>query len=185
MTTSATLRAIALTALAGSTTAGSNVFSPRDIPTWDGSYPMLIVTTDDEDGDSHGRNGPPQFTVTATLRVIARVEQAAEDDDLGATLVLAELETLRDQVKTAVINYPALMVELQQFSFFRARMRTTGKEDTALHQGEVVVEIGLEFYQGPEDFYQVAVSDSTPEFTANFSVPDGTTAPGLDITLSQ
>ena len=184
MTTSAALRAIAVTALTGTTSAGSSVYSPLDISSWDHSYPMLIVTTDDEDGDSHGRNGPPQFTVTTTLRVIGRVEQSAEDDDTGAALVLAALETLRDQIKAAVINYPALMVELQQFAFFRSRMQTGGKDQTAFHQGQVVVDIGLEFYQGPDDFYQ-APTTALETVNPSISVPAGTTQPGLTITLPQ
>jgi len=184
LTTSAQLRAIAITALTGTTNAQANVYSPRDISSWDGDYPLLIVTTADEDGDSLGRNGPPKFNVTATLRVIARVEREAEDDDLGAAAVLADLEVLRDQIKTAVINYPALMIELQQFSSFRARMQTSGKEDSAFHQGEVVVDIGLEFFQGPDDFYQ-APTVAFETFNSSISVPDGTTAPGLTLTLPQ
>lgn len=184
MTTSAALRTIAISALTGTTAAGSSVFSPRDIPTWDQSYPMLIVTTDDEDGEGLGRNGAPQFNVTATLRVVARVEASAEDDDLGAAECYAQLETLRDQIKAAVINYPALMRELQQFSSFRSRMQVGGKEDSAFHQGQLVVEVGMEFYQGPDDFYQPPTS-ALEIVSAGMTVADGTQQLGATIVLPQ
>lgn len=184
MTTAAQLRAIAVDALTGTTDAAENVFSPRDIPTWDGTYPMLIVVTDDEDGESLGRNGPPQFNVTSTLKVLGRVEQAAQDDDVGAALVYGALETLRDQIKAAVINYTPLMSQLQQFSFFRARMQVGGKEDAAQHQGQVVVEIGMEFFQGPDDFNQPTLV-AFEEVDLTISEPDGTQQTGAVITLPQ
>ncbi|WP_175795964.1 ATP-binding protein [Burkholderia anthina] len=184
MTTSAQLRAIAVQALTGTTIAGANVFSPRDIPSWDQTYPMLIVTAGDEDADGLGRNGAPQFNVTSTLKVVGRVEQEAQNDDVGAALCYAALETIRDQVKVAVINYPALMILLQQFSFFRSRMEVGGKEDSAFHQGQVVIEIGMEFFQGPDDFYQ-APTVAFEETDVSLTVADGTPQPGAVITLPQ
>ncbi|MBD1412860.1 hypothetical protein NUJ30_08425 [Burkholderia contaminans] len=184
MTTAATLRSIALAGLLGKTDAGTNVFAPRDMPTWEGTYPMLLLTLDEEDGDSLGRNGPPQFNVTATLRVTGRVEHFAEDNDQGAALVYASLETLRDQIKVALINYTPLMVELQQFPFFRSRLQVGGRENGAEHQGQVVVDIGLEFFQGPDDFNQPA-ADAFIEADISITEPVGTTAPGLTLTLPQ
>ncbi|HDR9065481.1 TPA: hypothetical protein ACU967_002238 [Burkholderia contaminans] len=184
MTTSAQLRAVAVQALTGATSAGANVFSPRDIASWDGAYPMLIVTTDDEDGDGLGRNGPPQFNVTATLKVVGRVEHEAQNDDVGAALCYADLEAIRDQVKASVINYPALMSQLQQFSFFRARMQVGGREDSAFHQGQVVVEIGMEFFQGPDDFYQ-PTTVPLQEVDLTITEPDGTQETGAVIALPQ
>ena len=128
MTTTAELRALGVSALAGATNAGNNVFSPLDLPTWSGDYPILFVTTPDEDSESLGRNGAPQFTVTATSRVVARVEQ----------------------IKVVVINYTPRMQLLQQLPYYRTRMDV--KAEGEQHLGEVVVDIGLEFYQGPETF---------------------------------
>lgn len=56
MTTSRDLRELAVQGLlaANATDAGANVYSPRTWATWDGSYPMLIVQTPDEDGQSWG-----------------------------------------------------------------------------------------------------------------------------------
>jgi hypothetical protein len=182
MTTTAELRELAVSALGGATNAGANVFSPRDLPTWSGEYPILYVTTPDEDAESLGRNGAPQFTVTATLRVVARVEQMAAGNDQGAAAAQAALETLRDQIKVAVINYTPLMQQLQQFPFYRTRMRVDSEGEQ--HLGEAVVDIGLEFYQGPEDFYQ---TPTVPLEGVDVTVvePNGTTEPGLTINLPQ
>ena len=68
MTTSVDLRLLAVDALKDATTAGAN--SPRDLATWDGDYPMLVVTAPQEDGQGLGRIGAPQFNVTTTLRVL-------------------------------------------------------------------------------------------------------------------
>lgn len=182
MTTTAELRTLVVSALGGATSAGSNVFSPLDMPTWNGEYPILFITTPDEDGESLGRNGAPQFTVTATLRVVARVAQMAAGNDQGAALAYAALETLRDQIKVAVINYPPLMQQLQQFPYYRTRMDV--KAEGEQHLGEVVVDIGLEFYQGPEDFYPIPIVP-LDGVDVTFVEPDGTTAPGLTINLPQ
>ena len=109
MTTSVDLRLLAVDALKDATTAGANVYSPRDLATWDGDYPMLVVTAPQEDGQGLGRIGAPQFNVTTTLRVLGRVQRAAEEDDLAAAKLYEDLEALRDQVKRAIINHPTIM----------------------------------------------------------------------------
>ena len=95
MTTSVDLRLLAVDALKDATTAGANVYSPRDLATWDGDYPMLVVTAPQEDGQGLGRIGAPQFNVTTTLRVLGRVQRAAEEDDLAAAKLYEDLEALR------------------------------------------------------------------------------------------
>lgn len=182
MTTSADLRAAAVTAVTGATAAGSNVFSPRTWPTWTGSYPVLFVTTPEESGESLGRTGAPQFVVTTTLRIIARAQGVMKPLDAGAALVLEQLETMRDQIKAAVINAPSLSPLLQQFSAFRCRMEVA--DEGALHFGELTVDIDLEFYQGPDCFYQ---DPGTPLETiaGSFVEPAGTTAPSFSISLPQ
>lgn len=182
MTTTAQLRPLVVAALSGATAAGTNVFSPLDWSTWSEDYPVIFVTTPDEDAESLGRNGAPQFTVTATLRVAARVEAISVANDQGAAVAYAALETLRDQIKTAVINYTPLMQLLQQFPFYRTRMRVGAEGEQ--HLAEVVVDIGLEFYQGPEDFYPIPTVP-LEGMDITFQEPDGTTEPGLTINLPQ
>ncbi|WP_063568682.1 hypothetical protein [Achromobacter ruhlandii] len=183
MTTTNQLRALAVQALTGTTDAGSRAYSPRDQATWDGEYPVLFVRTNDEDGVSFGRSGAPAFTVTSALVVEARAVHPGELDNAGAAALQVKLETLRDQIKAAVINYPPLMQELNQFSYFRTRI-TRGPEDAAEHLGGVLVELGLEFVQGPEDFFPVPTNPLEGVDT-RVQVPDGTAVPGLDIDLPQ
>ncbi|NYH21388.1 ATP-binding protein [Paraburkholderia bryophila] len=183
MTTSNQLRDIAVQALISTTDAAANVFSPRDQPSWDGEYPVLFVTVDDEDGQSFGRSGSPAFTVTATLRVEARAESPGAASDAGAAALRVQLETLRDQIKAAVINYSGLMPLLQQFPFFRTRF-VPGPPEAEQHVGSAVVEIGMEFVQGPEAFYQAS---GTPLQGIDVTVvePEGTTEPYFSIDLPQ
>lgn len=181
MTTTNQLRALAVQALTGTTDAGSRVFSPRDQATWDGEYPVLLVRTNDEDGVSFGRSGAPAFTVTSTLVVEARAAHPGEPNDAGAAALLVKLETLRDQIKAALINYPPLMLELNQFSHFRTRI-TPGPDDAGHHLASVLVELGLEFVQGPEDFFPVP-ANPLQGMDARTLVPDGTAVPGVAIDL--
>ncbi|ANN70912.1 hypothetical protein [Bordetella bronchialis] len=183
MTTTNQLRTLAVEALTGTTDAGVRVYSPRDQASWDGEYPVLFIRTNDESGESFGRNGAPAFTVTSTLLVQGRMTHAGEPNDAGAAALLVALETLRDQIKAAVINYPPLMAELNQFSFFRTRIEA-GPDEAGDHLGSITVELGLEFVQGPEDFFPVPTVPLTG-MDVRIQEPDGTTVPGLTIDLPQ
>jgi hypothetical protein len=155
MTTSAELMDLVVAALIDTTDAAKKVYSPRDWPTFDESYPVLFVNDTEEAGDSLGRNAP-QFTVTTTVAVEARVQIEPGDGDAGAGLAYDQLAVMREQCKRALINYTPLVCKLQQFSFFRARITTDPTGDQ--HLGRLVFEVGLEFYQGPEDFYPYPVT---------------------------
>ncbi|CAB3783279.1 hypothetical protein LMG28688_01615 [Paraburkholderia caffeinitolerans] len=184
MTTSSNLRELAVQGLtiAGATAAGSNVYSPRTWATWDGKYPMLIVQTPDENGQGWGPHGPPAFTVTTTLRVTARAQASALANDAAAAAVEEQLETLREQVKGALINYPPIMGLLQQFPAFRSTISVPRDGQSPI--GELVLDLEMEHVQGPEDFYQPpAVPLQGIDLT--IEMPDGTTEPGLTINLPQ
>lgn len=184
MTTSRELRELAVQGLlaTGATAAGSNVFSPRSWATWNGTYPVLLVQTPDEDGESWGRHGPPAFTVTTTLRITARAQAAALTNDQAAVLVEEQLEDLREQIKAALVNYPPLMSLLQQYPFFRSRIDVSGEGSEPI--GQLVLDLGLEFVQGPHDFYQPPVVP-LQGIDVTVQEPDGTTDPGLTINLPQ
>lgn len=152
MTTTTDLVTLTVQALTGKTNAGANVFNPRDWPTWDGTYPVVLVSAPKEDGESLGRNAP-QFTVTTSMHIEARLQAGATDSDASATSLLGSLQDMREQVKQAVINYPPLMSVLQQYPYYRSNIMTDPSGDQ--HLGQMVLEIGMEFYQGPEDFYPI------------------------------
>jgi hypothetical protein len=179
MTTSSELRLLAVEGLMGKTLAGTRVYSARTMATWKGEYPMLYLHSPIEDMESLGRNGGPQFTVTSTLAISARVQEKNLPRNGGAALVLLDLETIQQQIKMALINYPPLMSRLQQYPFIRSEMHESGEGESDL--GELVMQIGMEFYQGPEDFYpftpdtleQVNVTaDLLNVFDGNGTYPD-------------
>lgn len=188
MSSSAQVRALAVTALQGATNAGSNVFFARTWPTQPDSYPILLVPPLDEHGESWGDVGAPAFNVTTTLRVLARVQEPADfaSVDAGSEAVALELETLRDQIKAAIINNPALRggpgAPVQEFSGFRCQTTLTEEGEQPL--GQMMVEIDMVIVQGPDDFFQIP---STPFEGPSLSVqePAGTVQPGFSITLPQ
>lgn len=156
MTQSADLRTAAQTALTGATDAGTNVFSPLDRPTWSGNYPVIFLSTPEEQKESLGRQGAPQFTATTTLQVIARVSMNQAAADAGAAQAMVELEKLQKQIEVTLINNPALMDLLQQVAFVRITKDVNGDGESNL--GELKMDFGLEFYQGPEDFFPIPTS---------------------------
>ena len=153
MTTTSELRQITAEALKVGTTAGSNVFAARTWPTWSGSYPIIWIHSPAEEKESLGRQGGPQFTVTATIRISARVQLKALPKNAAAAAMILALEEIQRQIERALINFPPLMSRLQQFPFIRSEMVESDDGDQNI--GELVMDVGMEFYQGPEEFYQI------------------------------
>ncbi|PMQ04163.1 hypothetical protein DyAD56_15860 [Dyella sp. AD56] len=209
MTQTAELRDLTVAALKASNIAGGNVYSVRSWPTTAMSYPVIYVKTPIEDRESLGPNGAPQYKVTSTIRIIARVQVPPQANDAGTAVAEAALESLKAQIEVAVINNPSIMVLLQQFPFTRSEMGINSEGSQAF--GELALDIGMEFYQGPEDFYPIVgtpieeltldadltnVTDPSgtypnPPFPASVtpaprtSGPDGRAEGGLDIQLPQ
>lgn len=153
MTTTSELRQITAEALKVGTAAGNNVFAARTWPTWSGSYPIIWLHSPAEDKESLGRQGGPQFTVTATIRISARVQLKALPQNAAAAAMILALEEIQRQIEKALINFPPLMSRLQQFPFIRSEM--VDSDEGAQNLGELVMDVGMEFYQGPEEFYQI------------------------------
>lgn len=162
MTTTSELRQITAEALKVGTTAGGNVFAARTWPTWSGSYPIIWVHSPAEDKESLGRQGGPQFTVTATIRISARIQLKALPKNAAAAAMILALEEIQRQIERALINFPPLMSRLQQFPFIRSEMVESDEGDQSL--GELVMDVGMEFYQGPEDFYPMEEAEVQPPF---------------------
>ena len=162
MTTTSQLRQIAAEALKGKTAAGDNVFAARNWPTWNDSYPIIWLHSPEEDKESLGRNGGPQFNVTATIRITARLQLKALPRNAAAGAMILALEDMQRRIEMALINFPPLMTRLQQFPFIRSRMDEDGEGEQNL--GELVMDVGMEFYQGPEDFYPLEEPTPVPPF---------------------
>jgi hypothetical protein len=181
VTTATELRYLAQQALLGNTAAGGNIFVPLDQPTWDREYPVMFLTTPKQGGPSFGNSKPMAYTVTATLRVEARASTPASANDGGATELLAELEAMRDQILGCVINYPPLLSLVQGMPRFDVTF-PPGPDNTTDHMGSVVVEIDLEFVQGPHEFYRL-IGTPLEGFDAAVQEPPGTVQPGFSITF--
>ncbi|HEV2365401.1 MAG TPA: hypothetical protein VGS12_14525 [Caulobacteraceae bacterium] len=143
---------------AANTAAGARVFKPGDWATSQANYPVLLVRATAEDKESLG-NADVQFKVTATIQVVGRVSAPALAADAGAANADEALWALARQVEVAVINAYDLTILLQQFPFVRTKVGFSAEGEQ--HQAEFVMEIGLEFYQGPEDFCPPALTPIT------------------------
>lgn len=178
---SATIRQLTVAALkAGPTDAGDRVYTPRDWPTRSADYPALLVQTPFDQKHSMGRNAP-QFTSVTTVRITGRVEAFDTEIDNGALLAEEALEALRLQVERAVINSYELTRSTQQFREVRSTIDVDSTGES--HIGQLLFELDVEYFQGPEDFYPIH-TDTLQGIDLRIQQPDGTHAPGFNADLT-
>ncbi|MGM7910793.1 ATP-binding protein [Yersinia enterocolitica] len=178
----AQVRQLVVDAIVGNTDAGNRVYSPRDWPTTEEMYPVILVQTLIEEKQSLGRNAP-QFNTITTVRITGRLQELdGENENDGANKAELSLERLREQIERAVINSYDLTRQIQQF----ARVRSTIDLDSSGegHMAQLLIELDIEYYQGPEDFYPI-VGDPLKGIDITMSMPDGTTQPVVSIDLSE
>lgn len=145
-------------------------------------YPVILVQTPIEEKQSLGRNAP-QFNTITTVRITGRLQELdGENENDGANKAELALERLREQIERAVINSYDLTRQTQQF----ARVRSTIDLDSAGegHLAQLLMELDIEYYQGPEDFYPI-VGDPLLVIDITMAMPDGTTEPVVSIDLSE
>ncbi|MBX9498393.1 ATP-binding protein [Yersinia enterocolitica] len=178
----AQVRQLVVAAILGKTDAENRVYSPRDWPTTEEMYPVILVQTPIEEKQSLGRNAP-QFNTITTVRITGRLQELdGENENDGANKAELALERLREQIERAVINSYDLTRQTQQF----ARVRSTIDLDSAGegHLAQLLMELDIEYYQGPEDFYPI-VGDPLLGIDITMDMPDGTTEPVVSIDLSE
>ncbi|CQJ47692.1 hypothetical protein [Yersinia enterocolitica] len=178
----AQVRQLVVAAILGKTDAENRVYSPRDWPTTEEMYPVILVQTPIEEKQSLGRNAP-QFNTITTVRITGRLQELdSENENDGANKAELALERLREQIERAVINSYDLTRQTQQF----ARVRSTIDLDSAGegHLAQLLMELDIEYYQGPEDFYPI-VGDPLLGIDITMAMPDGTTEPVVSIDLSE
>ncbi|HHL0960459.1 TPA: ATP-binding protein [Serratia marcescens] len=176
------LRDLAVNALKGKTQAAHRVYSPRDWSTRDSDYPVLLVQTLYEEKHSLGRNAP-QFNTVTTLQIAARTEtfDSAIADD-GVIEAQQLLETLKEEIERSLINSYDMTRQIQQFLQVRSKIDLSATGEG--HSGQLLVEMDIEYYQGPEDFYPIE-AEPLKEVALRIAMPDGTVTPGIDIDLPQ
>lgn len=176
------VRQLVISAIKGNTDAETRVYSPRDWPTSEEMYPVILVQTLIEEKQSLGRNAP-QFNTITTVRITGRLQELdGENENDGANKAELALERLREQIERAVINSYDLTRQIQQF----ARVRSTIDLDSSGegHMAQLLMELDIEYYQGPEDFYPI-VGDPLLGIDITMAMPDGTTEPVVSIDLSE
>ncbi|WNC90955.1 ABC transporter permease [Paraburkholderia sp. FT54] len=187
MTTSAELRALFVDALTGATDAGTAVYSPFDWPTAPDSYPLILVHARRERKESLGPN-VPEFNVYATLEIIARTKSPALVGDAGSAAALLEAERLKAQIESALINNPAIWADpcggqrIEQFTSVESDLSTNSEGDMPM--AELLMQIEVKFYQGPEDFFPIPITPLS-EVALAVTEPPGTTQAGFDIVFPQ
>lgn len=179
---SATLRELAVKALKGNTLAEHRVYSPRDWATRDNAYPLLLVQTVYEEKFSKGRNAP-QFDTVTTLQIAARLEEfdGVLDDD-GAMKAQLNLERLKEEIERAVINSYDITRATQQFKHVRSQLNLNPEGEG--HIGQLVIQMDIEYFQGPDDFYPIG-GDELQAVYLEVNMPVGTDKPGIAINLPQ
>jgi hypothetical protein len=174
----------ALTVSPTTTAAGANVFTPGDWPLQINSYPVILLSVQRERKASLGKNGPPQFKTTTTVRISARVAAPPAAADGGGSAAEVALWALARQIEIAVVNAPGLWQLVEQMS--QAEAELAFSSDGAEHIAQINYDMDFQYYQGLEDFYQselVALEEVDVQFP-NYPTPSGQDV-GIIIDLPQ
>lgn len=176
------VRLLVIGAVSGKTDAGERVYSPRDWPTSEDMYPAILVQTPFDLKNSLGRN-VPQFTTVTTVRITGRLQELDEvDQDNGAKKAEEALEQLREQIERAVINSYDLTRQTQQILQVRSTIEVNAHGEG--HIAQLLMEMDIEYYQGPEDFFPVE-THPLEGINIQINMPDGTPPPGATINLQE
>nr|GAT43698.1 predicted protein [Mycena chlorophos] len=191
------------------TAAGASVFSPRDWASFNGQYPAIFVLSKSEDRASLGPNGAQQFTTTTEIVITARVVAKMLPNGAGALGAQLALEALKTEIDQVLVNNPVITPLIQQIAYVHTEISVN--DNGTDHLAELEMHFGIEFYEGPEDFYPVegvpitdvnVTLDAINRFDPNgtypdppfpssvepaprTSGPDGRAEGGIDITLPQ
>ncbi|KUR80761.1 hypothetical protein [Novosphingobium sp. FSW06-99] len=140
----------------GATDAGTRVYSPGDWPSQQATLPQIKLRIARESRVSLGRSGAPQFTTTATIRILVEAQAFAEADDAGAAKAQDYAWRMKRQVEVAIINSYPLFREIQQLASMRSDLAYNA--DGATHIAGIQMDLDFEFYEGPESFAPIAAS---------------------------
>ncbi|HGJ5864961.1 ATP-binding protein [Arsenophonus nasoniae] len=173
------LRQRVIQALMDHTAAQTRVYSPYDWPTETDDYPCILVQTPFDHKKSLGRH-VPQFNTVTTVRISGRVQAFDGEEREGALEAEQQLETLREQIERAVINNDELTREIQQFVEIRSQIAVSAEGEG--HLAQLLMDLDIEYYQGPEEFYPVTAA-SLDGIDVKFSMPAGTPLHQVNVDL--
>ncbi|PHM60624.1 ATP-binding protein [Xenorhabdus stockiae] len=98
----------------------------------------------------------------------------------GAEQAELALEALREQIERAVINGYELTKVVQQFSEIRSQIDIDASGEG--HFAQLLMDIDIEYYQGPEDFYPIE-THSLDGIDVTIAMPEHTPEPHIRINL--
>ncbi|UAN61542.1 ATP-binding protein [Serratia sp. JSRIV006] len=174
------IRDLVVSALVGKTDAAERVYSPRTWPTTESMYPVILVQTPIDVKNSLGRN-VPQFNTVTTVRITGRLQELDDEaEDNGAIKAEIALERLREQIERAVINSYELTRKTQQYLQVRSTIDVDASGEG--HTAQLLMELDIEYYQGPEEFYEIE-AEPLKGMDVTISMPDGTPEPLVRIDL--
>ncbi|HLN23889.1 MAG TPA: hypothetical protein VK558_07895 [Patescibacteria group bacterium] len=127
---------------AAGTLAETRVYSPEDWPLTGLKLPAIQVGVGSDQKTSRGRIQPPSFITTTNITVDFSVEGDTKEQ------ALARIQTLRDQVQTAVLTDNALICAINQFSSVDTSKPSVTAEGKR-HVGGASIDFAMEY---PEDF---------------------------------
>lgn len=131
--------------------AGVTVYSPRSWNTPPAGMPEVMAQSPAEKKVSLGRSGASSFNCVMTLRLVGRVYAKVQANDAAAAAALAAVGVLQRAIEVSLINRTELRAAGVQ-EFQEVRVVTAVKTEGEYVFGELVFDLDLEFYQGPEDF---------------------------------
>lgn len=150
--------------------ASTAVFGVRAWPTADDDLPQIQLALPEEDKTSLRRNAGNQFIVVATLPLLITVRSPADLDEAGAAAARGQLADIGRLIERTLIGEPTLQRLIQRVAFVRSHGRVDGRGEEIA--GQRVLMLGLEFYQGPEDFY-VQLPERLEQMTVSDPPADG------------
>lgn len=176
------VRLLVIDALKNKTAANERVYSPRDWSTTEDMYPVILVQTPIDVKNSLGRNAP-QFSTVTTVRVTGRLQELDDEtEDNGAAKAEEALEDLREQIERALINSYELTRQTQQFLQVRSTIDIDASGEG--HLAQLLMEIDIEYFQGPEDFYPIE-TNMLNGIDITIKMPEGTTEPIVKVDLTE
>ncbi len=89
----------------------------------------------------------------------------------GAMKAELALEALREEIERAVINSYELTRQIQQFIEIRSQIDISAGGEG--HIAQLLMDLDIEYYQGPEEFYPIEAEPLTG-IDINIQQPDGT-----------
>lgn len=137
-------------AFLGATAAGERVYVPRTWPTEPGTMPLIVLEPGKETQRSKGRS-VPQFDVVGGVRARGRVYAKSGAGDAGAIAALAAACILKRQMEVAIVGRRELRLLVQSVATVETTV-TIGREGEVVF-GEVLMEFGLDYYRGPDEFH--------------------------------